>query len=287
VILAQCRRRILSPITLGCKKIRHAADFLLARAAPIFLKSAKEGNFAVNKSVEPPVLLSRILTFVFAAVVVAVVVLVVTLTKLFPLNKTQVFFLTAQPRDNMEIELTPFAPNDKNIDTYKKAFVKEYIRTRNEILPNAKAMQRKWGAGIDGSVYAYSGRQVFDDFRTTAMWNAFMNVASDTDAIPEFRCMVEFRDIKPWNLERGQYAVVFSYFCMDNNDRQDCRKDYTIVVSVEAEDRIKWADRARNPLGLRVTEYRIESGDDDPLNEICEGVSSPEIIEGSENENLD
>ena len=48
--------------------------------------------------IEPPILLSRLMTFVFAAALVVVVVLVVTLAKMFPLNRPQIFFLTTQPR---------------------------------------------------------------------------------------------------------------------------------------------------------------------------------------------
>lgn len=46
--------------------------------------------------VEPPVLISRLMTFVFATALVVLGALGLTLWQLFPLNRPQVFFLTTQ-----------------------------------------------------------------------------------------------------------------------------------------------------------------------------------------------
>ena len=56
-------------------------------------------------------------------------------------------------------------------------------------------------------------------------------------------------------------------------------KDYTIKVKIdeEAGKTLRWVDRIENPLGLRVTEYKIVEGDGDPLNTGFRGA--PQKIE--------
>ncbi|MDR1360845.1 MAG: type IV secretion system protein [Rickettsiales bacterium] len=211
-------------------------------------------------SVEPPILLSRLMAFVFAALAVVVVVLIITVAKMFPLDKTQVFFLETEPRENMEIRLSSFSPDNQNLETYKQAFIKEYIKARNEVIPSPSQMQRKWSATNEGSVYSWSAPDVYKQFANTAMYIALMNDIPDF----EFRCPVEFHGgLAPRGPDK--YAVRFSYFCTDNNSGQECKKDYTIAIKLELEDKVKWSERLRNPLGIRVVEYKLESGDGDPL----------------------
>lgn len=176
------------------------------------------------------------------------------------------FFLTTQPRSDVEIQLTDFDPTAENIEVYKQAFVKEYIKARNEIVSNAVAMQKKWGNDTDGTVRQWSTPAVYADFMKTAMWTAYMNDMPDF----EFNCPVEFTRIAPRT--QNSYAVSFRYFCTKSgrqDDKKDStivlKKDYTIAIGLELENAIKWTDRLQNPLGIRVSEYRVESGGGDPL----------------------
>ena len=91
--------------------------------------------------VEPPVLISRLMTFVFATALVVLGALGLTLWQLFPLNRPQVFFLTTQVRPDMEVRLysMPTKSNKGNIDLYLSSFVKEYIKARNEIVKIGRA----------------------------------------------------------------------------------------------------------------------------------------------------
>jgi len=95
-------------------------------------------------TVEPPILIARLLTFVFAAALGVVITMIITVSEIMPLNKTQVFFLTTTPKENTEISLQAYYPNDINIEIFKKNFIKEYIKTRNEITANATVMHKKW-----------------------------------------------------------------------------------------------------------------------------------------------
>ena len=53
-------------------------------------------------------------------------------------------------------------------------------------------------------------------------------------------------------------------FC-ENSDGQVAAKDYTIVLRLEIDEsaKVQWTDRLNNPLGIRVSQYTIESVDGD------------------------
>ena len=223
----------------------------------------------MQNRVEPPILLSRMLTFVFATAVVVLAVMGITLYKMFPLNRPQVFFLTTQLSHKLEVTLQDMAPTSENLDQYKRAFIKEYIKARNEISSNINAMRKKWKNEPSAAVRTWSSDAVFNDFRNTRMWTALMN------EIPgfELKCPVEFETGAITPRGSDMYAVKFRWFC-ENSDGQVDAKDYTIVLKLEAdtESTVQWTDRLNNPLGIRVTQYTVESVDGnksdntDPLN---------------------
>ncbi len=214
--------------------------------------------------IEPPILLSRLLTFVFAASLVILGALIVTIANLYPLKRPQVFILSTQPRNDVETVLQELSPDDVNIETYKRYFIMEYIKARNEILTDAQLMRRKWDNSEYGTVRNWSTDSVFADFTNTTMWTAMMNDLPEF----EFRCPVEFPQgaVSPYS-GKDTYSVRFSYFCTNNNG-QSARKDYTITIRLEfdSDRKMKWADRMNNPLGVRVAEYSVQSGNGDPLN---------------------
>lgn len=217
----------------------------------------------MQNRVEPPVLISRLLTFVLATALVVLGVLCLTIYNMFPLNRPQVFFLATDLRDDLEIRLIELPPQDEHLDNYKKAFIREYIRARNEVITNQKVMHRKWN-GTDGVVKIWSTDDVYSDFASTAMFNAMMSEMPDF----EFSCPVEFETgaVQYLANDDGTYQVKFRYFCT-NNTGPVAQKDYTIKLKLVSEDnaKIKWADRVENPLGLRVAEYTIASENGDPL----------------------
>ena len=225
----------------------------------------KKERIPLQTRVEPPILLSRLLIFVFAAMIVVLGALGFTLYKMYPLDRPQVFFLLTAPKNDINIILREMIPNeDRNMSNFIRSFIREYIRARNEVVPNAREMRTKWGTDVDGVVYAWSSPQVFNDFTQTNMWNAWMSGVPDF----EFSCSVEFENnaIEPVNLDTNEYSVNFRYFCSDNNRQMD-RKDYKIRLKLDFADgtEIKWSDQFNNPLGVRVSEYVIESGNGDPL----------------------
>ena len=216
----------------------------------------------MQNRVEPPILLSRLLTLVFAATLVVLAVLVVTLYNLFPLNRPEVFFLRSTNPNNAEITLTQIMPDGEDLDRYKRAFITEYIKTRNEIVPVVRTMEKNWGAG--GAVKIMSTDDVFADFATTAMYQEFLLNNANLD----FSCSVEFSpgSVNKYTSDGATYTVDFKWFCTNSYGQTD-RKDYRIKITLVTDDAqtMHWADRMENPLGLRVAEYTVESGDGDPL----------------------
>lgn len=209
--------------------------------------------------IEPPILISRLMVFVFAAVAVMAIVLFFTLYKMFPLNRPQIFFLRSQPRNNQEIVLRALPAKDANYDYFVRGFLREYIKVRNEVVPNMTSMLKKWDVG--GIVYNWSSPAVYEQLQSTNMWRALMNESPDF----EFSCPVEFENgaVKPY--AENTYDIKFSYFCADNHG-QISRKNYTIRIKLEQSDKTKWQDRLSNPLGIVVSEYSVVSGNGDPLN---------------------
>ena len=114
--------------------------------------------------IEPPVLLSRLLTFVFATMLVVLVAMVVTLYNMYPLDRPQVFFLMSAPKNDLQVVLREMLPIDENLDNFKRTFIREYIKARNEIVPNANEMRTKWTNDANGVVYTWSTPDVYNAF---------------------------------------------------------------------------------------------------------------------------
>ncbi len=204
------------------------------------------------------------MTFVFVSMLVVLGVLVLTLYNMYPLDRPQVFFLLSAPKNDLNVILSEMVPNDENMKIYKKTFLREYIRARNEILPNAREMRTKWGNDIDGIVYSWSTPEIYNQLTQTNMWKAWMSELPDF----EFSCSVEFDNgaIEPLNEETNEYTIKFLYFCADSNRQMD-KKEYKIRIKLDMDEgtKMKWSDRFNNPLGIHVSEYVIESGNGDPL----------------------
>jgi type IV secretory pathway component VirB8 len=215
----------------------------------------------VQNRIEPPVLLSRLLLFVFAGTVVALFVLAMTIEKMFPLDRPEIFFVTARPEQNALIQIAEMPPVSANMDSYMRAFVTEYLRERNDVTSNTAYMRQKWGT--DGVVAMWSSPAVYKEFKKTDMYNAIMR------DIPEFafECPIivqspgSFRKFK-----ENEYTVSVRYYCKYNGGQTD-EKNYTIRIGldVSANPTVSWQERLNNPLGIKVSQYVIESGDGDPL----------------------
>lgn len=202
--------------------------------------------------------MSRLMTFVLAAAVGAALALVLAISNMFPLDRTQVFLLNSSRPENRTIELQPLNISASTLDVYKESFIREYVRTRNEILANPDVMRLKWRSG--GQLYLWSKPEVFAAFRQTQMYTAFMSGLNP--GVP-FKCPVEFKRIEPRTATT--WTVRFSYFCTSDNAGQIDGKDYTIIIGLTMDASINYSERLANPLGLRVSEYTVIEGGADPL----------------------
>ena len=224
----------------------------------------------MQNRVEPPILLSRLLTLVFAATLVVLAALVVTLYNLFPLDRPEVFFLRSTNPNNVEITMNQIMPESGDFDMYKRMFIREYVKARNEITPSARMMEKNWNMQ-NGTVKTMSTDDIFADFVNTAMYQEFLL----NGAVFDFSCSVEFSpgSVTNYKSDGATYTVDFKWFCT-NSYRQTDRKDYRIKIKLVTEDvqSKKWTDHMENPLGLRVAEYSVESGDGDPLDAFVVGI---------------
>lgn len=225
----------------------------------------------MQNRIEPPILVSRLMTFVMATSVVVLVVLIITLDKMFPLNRPQIFFLRSQMVDNKELSLTDM-PED--LDWYKRQFVREYVRERNEISENLAETKFKWDNTTTGVIRARSTDDVFEKFGQTDLVNLVYR--DDTQPL-DMVCTVTFpagsTSVKPYVKEQKQdaYVVEFTYQC-NYSQVGKYTKRYNVLVTLESTEKeaVKWSERMENPLGFKVSDYVVLRNqvpvDDDPLN---------------------
>lgn len=185
---------------------------------------------------------------------------------MFPLNRPQVFFLTTQTLGDKELTLTKM-PED--LKDYKVQFIKEYVRERNEIVPDLAVMRAKWANNDKGAVRTRSTDAVFGKFAETDMANL---VYQDLNEAFDIECRVEYPEnyavvLRPNS--KDIYTVQFTYICTYGPmGDQEYKKSYTLRVKLKstAESAIRWAERMENPLGFRVSGYEVVGNQNDPLN---------------------
>ena len=225
----------------------------------------------MQNRIEPPILLSRLLMLVFAATLVVLVAMAFTLYKMFPLDRPQVFFLRSANPTDTEITLTQVMPNGGDLDDYRRNFIAEYVKVRNEIEPNVRTMSRNWKR-----IETMSAPEIFAGLANTDMYQRFLlNTANGNSDEFDLSCSVEFPQnggVRPYKNDEATYTVDFKWFCTNNYGQTD-RKDYRIKVRLETDgaQNMKWADHMENPLGLRITEYSVESDNGDPLDAFVVG----------------
>ena len=188
---------------------------------------------------------------------------------MFPLDRPEVFFLRSVNTNSVEVTLTQIMPDGDDLERYKRAFIAEYVKNRNEITPSVRIMDKNWG-GQNGTIKAMSTEDVFADFYNTAMYQEFLLNNGTFD----FSCSVEFSpgSVNKYTSDGATYTVDFKWFCTNSYGQTD-RKDYRIKITLATDDAttMRWTDHMENPLGLRVVEYSVESGDGDPLDAFVVG----------------
>ena len=223
--------------------------------------------------IEPPVLLSRILTFVLAASVVVLAVLVIALVKLAPLERPEVFFLVNNTL-SVHTAIKPLVPdslNERAINDYEEGFVREYIIARNTLVPNVALVTKNWSNVIK----PWSSNRVYSALTRTTLYSEY----TSSNTPPALSCSVNFIDknkeqsvIKTGHdAKYDEYTVTFAWVCK-NSGGQTTSKNYKIRIRIQsvlddkALNTLENLNKLRdNPLGTRVIEYTVLSGNGDPL----------------------
>lgn len=225
------------------------------------------------KVVEPPVLMSRILTFVLATSVVVVCALGFTLMKMIPLERPEVFFLyTPTLATNVTIKpLVPDASNKNAIDAYQKGFVRQYVIARNTLETIPGITRSNWIR----IVQPWSSSKVFENLVKTRLYKEF----AFGEKIPTIKCDVNFvspdNDEPVLRMKKNVYQVKFAWIC-ENISGQTPPKNYTMQIEVKSDldenssGTVGYLDKLRdNPLGLQVIQYKVlddgQGGRTDPL----------------------
>ena len=225
------------------------------------------------KIVEPPVLLSRILTFVLATSVVVLGSLAFTLYKMIPLERPEVFFLFTPTRSTNVViaPLVPDANNEKAFDAYQRGFLQEYIIARNTLSTAAGVTSDDWLK----VVIPWSSKEIASNFTKTKVYERF----SVGGRLPDASCSVNFSspdNDKPItrlssNANGSVYNVKFTWICK-NSGGQTLQKFYTIQIRLQSDlvddvsETFANIEKLRdNPLGIQVVGYKVLEGDVDPL----------------------
>ena len=225
------------------------------------------------KVVQPPVLMSRILAFVLATSIVVLGTLAIALVKMMPLERPEVFFVLNHTI-SVNTVIEPFVPdstNSKALNNYEEGFVREYIIVRNTLYPNVALTRKNW-ANI---IKPWSGNRVYGALTRTAIYGEY----ASGETVPNISCSVNFVDtnkeqavVKTGSNEMyDEYTATFTWIC-ENSGGQTTQKNYKIrlriqsVLDEKSSNAVEKLSKLRdNPLGTRVVEYTILSGNGDPL----------------------
>lgn len=221
------------------------------------------------KIVEPPVLMSRLLTFVLATSVVVLAVMVFTLFKMIPLERPEVFFVYTPTRSaNVVIEpLVPDSTNKNVLNNYQAGFIREYVIARNTLYTNSNITRKNWSR----IVKTWSSNKVFSDFVKTRLYKEF----ALGEKIPNISCSVNFssptNDEPVLRMSNDTYNVKFTWVC-ENIGGQTTQKNYKIQIKIQSDldknmsGTLDNLEKLRdNPLGIRVVQYDVLDGRGDPL----------------------
>lgn len=221
------------------------------------------------KIIEPPILMSRILTFVLATSVVVLAALAVVLVKMIPLERPEVFFLV-NPTRAVNVVIEPFKPETNNaiINNYETGFIREYVIARNTLDNNSSITKNNW----KNVVKEWSDDKVYKAFTGTRLYKKYM---FGMQSLP-MSCSVNFDGINDeksvLRTNPGDYTVNFAWVCK-NISGQPITKNYKIRIKIQSElnknvsGTLDNLEKLKvNPLGIQVTEYKVQEGKDDPLN---------------------
>ena len=226
----------------------------------------------MSKIVEPPVLISKVLTFVLAVSIVVLATLGFTLFKMAPLERPEVFFLFT-PRSNftnMIIEpMAPDATNQKTLERYMKGFIREYVIARNTLNAGTDVVitRNNWSK----LVAPWSSEQTWEEFIKTKLYKQYQF----DEKLPTVSCSVNFPNSTNSPavviLKDDMYEVNFVWICKDENiGGQTTQKNYKIMIRIRSDlnkQVRKDLNKLRNnPLGIRVISYEVQDDKGDPLN---------------------
>ncbi len=204
----------------------------------------------MTKVVEPPVLMSKTLTFVLAASVVVLTMLFVTLMNMAPLTRPEVFFLRRQSR-TVDYVLEQPNPREKDFKPeYLEGVVRAYVIARNALEKQMRVTVDKWNTVVK----SWSSPEIYDEFIKTTVYQDVMS-----HRLYGIYCTIDFKKVEPTG---NVYHVTFNRVCYNQNSGgQTDKKSYKIDIEVQSYSGNIISDNLEelrnNPLGIQITRYEV------------------------------
>ncbi len=162
---------------------------------------------------------------------------------LSPLKRVEPMLVTFSPKSEQVVRIEPFERGTKGFDLMTEKMVGEYVKIREEILPDEREMSERY----TNYIYNRTAADQFSIFQQTASKN-----------FNEFRTrrINRYVDIIVVNRQGTGYIVEYETTDIDYTGREVQKLSWQATLAVDYVEReIKFSEQYINPLGFTVTSY--------------------------------
>lgn len=182
-------------------------------------------------------------------------VLLLAIFNLLPLKRVEPFLLTFQNKDEQVVHIRPLSKNLGAEDIISEAMIRQYVLLRNTMISDVDEMAFRWGS--EGPLRWMSDPNVYNQFaKTIKDWLTRIKLEGLTREV-RIESVVRQQDI--WIV----YIVTRDMLPeADEPVIQRWRVRLKIRYFAASQNKVKYINRLKNPLGFAVTAYSIESAND-------------------------
>ncbi len=169
--------------------------------------------------------------------------LAAALFMLSPLKRVEPMLVTFSPKSEQVVKIEPFMRGTKGFDLMTEKLVGEYVKIREEILPDDKEMGERYSTYI----FNRTSQEQFNIFQQTAskVYNEFRT-----------RRINRYVDIIVVNRQGSGYIVEFDTTDVDYTGREVQKLTWQATLTVDyVERQVTYSEQYINPLGFTITSY--------------------------------
>ncbi len=162
---------------------------------------------------------------------------------LAPLKRVEPMLVTFSPKSEQVVRIEPFFRGTKGFDLMTEKLVGEYVKIREEILPDEKEMAERYS----NYVYNRTAQEIFSIFQAEA-----------SKVYVEFRTrrITRYVDIIVVNRQGSGYIVEYETTDVDYSGREVQKLTWQVTLTVDyIERQVADSEKYVNPLGFTVTSY--------------------------------